>query len=62
MLQIEYLKYPGADASYKVYINYPEADTCYNELILLSTTLKLTLVTIYILMLVLMYIFLYELP
>ena len=25
-----------ADASYKVYINYPEADACYNVYILLS--------------------------
>ena len=61
MLQIEYLKNPGADACYIVYINYPEADACYNVYILISNPeadacyklnilkpLELTLVTKYI--------------
>ena len=64
MLQVEYLDNSEADPCYKVYINYPEADACYNVYILISnpeadpcynvyililTTLKLTLVTSWIL-------------
>jgi len=38
-------KNPGADASYKECINYPEADACYK--LNINITLKLTLVTMY---------------